>query len=127
MKNATQAYRDVEVNSEVASASNHRLIQLLMEKCLEKMTEAENSITNNDVITRCKAISKVMDILGYLRACLSFKDEATTEMSNLLDSIYDFLERNMLMANMKNDVEYIQQCKRILKNVKSGWDSISTK
>ena len=127
MKNATQAYRDVEVDSEVASASNHRLIQLLMEKCLEKMTEAENSITDNDVITKCKAISKAMDILGYLRACLNFKDEATVEMSNLLDSIYDFLERNLLMANMKNDVEYIQQCRRILKNVKSGWDSISTK
>lgn len=125
MKQSTQEYQDIELNTEVMTASNHKLIQLLIDKCLSEMNLAQIYMETKDVQKKLKSISKAMDIIGYLRMCLRFDDKNAHDMATLLDSIYDYLERTLLQANMTNDVKFLDEARKILMNVKSGWDGIS--
>lgn len=118
-------YEDIELTTEVMTASNHKLIELLINKCLQEMNLAQMYIEANDNQKKLKSISKSMDIIGYLRMCLKFDDKKAHEMATLLDAIYDYLERTLLQANITNDTKFLDEAKKILSNIKEGWDGIS--
>lgn len=118
-------YDEIQINSDVMSASNHRLIQLLMAKCVQHMDAAKNHITSQDAQRKYIAIKKSMDILDYLRVCLNFKDAAAHELSTKLDELYVYMEKNLLQAQLHNDVKYIDEAKKHLLTIKDGWDGIS--
>ncbi len=124
MNAAYHAYNDIELSTDVMTASSHRLIQILINKCLQNMELAKIYIEKKDVIKKCQSISKAMYIINYLRACLNFKDKTTYELSTLLDSIYKFIEKELLDANMYNDFDHLNQAISLLTTIKSGWDGI---
>jgi flagellar protein FliS len=124
MPNATKEYSQIGLTTEVSTASNHRLIQLMLDKCLQHIITAKVSLIEKDVAKKCQSISKAMDIIGYLRVCLNFKDKEAVQLSKLLDSIYEYLERTLLHANMYNDASLLDEAKSRLQDIKSGWDKI---
>jgi flagellar protein FliS len=126
MINSHQIYSDIEVNSDVTTASSHRLIQLLFNKCIEQIQFAKSSIVNKDVNKKYYSISKAVDIINYLRFCLNKEDTSADEMVNLLTGIYVFLESHLMQGSLKNDTEYLDQVINILTSIKSGWDEIAT-
>lgn len=125
MNATTELYSDIELTTEVMTASSHRLIQMLIDKCLQQVRLAKTFITEKDIHKKHKAISKAADIINYLRTCLNFDDEKARDLSNLLDSIYIFIEKSLLEASLKNDVWYLDQSETVLTILKSGWDGIS--
>lgn len=127
MGNPQKIYSDIELTTEVMSASKHRLIQLLYEKCLQQMSFAKNAIIDKDVKRKHQTIAKASDIVNYLRVCLNFKDERARDLATLLDSNYVFVEKCLLKATLKNDVESLDQAHMIISTIKSGWDGIADK
>lgn len=120
-------YEEIELNTEIMTASSHKLIQLLINKCMQEINTAQIHIENKDITKKLKSISKAMDIIGYLRMCLKFDDKNAHELALQLDAIYDYMERTLLQANIDNDVKLLNDAKRALVNIKEGWDGISEK
>ena len=121
----TQLYSDIELETEVMTASNHRLIQMLIDKSLQHMKIAIVAMAEKDVPRKNKAISKAANIINYLRTCLNFNDERTVELATLLDSIYVFIEKSLLNATLRNDAHYVEQAEKVITILKSGWDGIA--
>ena len=124
MSASYQEYAEISVTTDVMNATSHRLIQLLFEKCLLQMQLAKIHIQEGDVIKKCHAITKAMDIIGYLRMCLNQENKDTMELSKSLDLLYYFIERKLLDANIQNNADCLEQAKTVLASIKSGWDGI---
>ena len=125
MNNAYQTYNEIEVSSEVLTASNHRMVQMLMEKCLQQIQLAKIAVANSDLQNKRKTIAKAGEIVSYLRDCLNFKEPEAQKLAELLDSLYDFMAKNFLQATLRNDISFLDQAHAVLSNIKEGWDGIS--
>lgn len=125
MNRGNRAYNEIGLTTDIMTASSHRLIQLMLDKCLQHIESAKTFINNNMSVQRNDAITKSLEIIKYLRVCLNHTDGTAKEMSRLLDSLYGHLLRQLIQANAKNDIECLDHAKQILNNIKSGWDGIA--
>lgn len=125
MPTSTNTYLDIELSTEVESASSHRLIQLLIDKCMQHLLNAKNATIANDLKHKNYAITRANNIVGYLRACLNLENDTTKELATQLDELYAFMENRLLYATLKNQSEYLEQAEIVLSNIKAGWDGIA--
>lgn len=120
---AMKQYQRVSVQSEVFEASPHRLIQMLMEGCLERIAQARGAIGRNLQAEKGELIGKAISIIGGLREPLDH--QVGGELSQNLDSLYDYMISRLLEANRANDVALLDEVSSLLREVKSGWDGIA--
>ncbi len=123
----TELYNDIEISTEVMTASGHRLIQMLLDKTLQQIQVAKKFVVENNLEQRNQALKKVSDIVSYLRSCLNFNDPLAKDLSTLLDAVYVFVETSVLNATLKNEVVYLDQAYQVIFAIKSGWDGIENK
>lgn len=119
---AMQQYRHNHVHGSVETASPHRLVQMLMEGVQEKLLAAKSYMAKNDIAKKGEHISWAISIIDSLRACLDF--EQGGEVASNLGSLYDYMERRLLEANLKNDPTIIDEVGMLMSQIKSGWDAI---
>ncbi len=119
---ALNEYSKVSKESDVAFASPHRLIQMLMEGFLDKVAMARGAIARQDLATKGKQISLAVGILSGLRSSLD--RETGGELAENLDNLYEYMSQQLLKANIENSTALIDETVAIMKNIKSGWDSI---
>src|SRR5690606_27077331 len=67
-------------------------------------------------------ISKTIEIVGGLRGFLDM--EKGGEIAEQLENLYEYMERRLLQANLKNDVEILDEVAGLIREVKEGWDGI---
>lgn len=120
-KGANQ-YRQVGATSEVAGADPHRLIQMLMEGALTRMSQAKGMIEIKNHEGKAKLLGRVMDIISTLQSSLDH--EQGGDISANLDRLYDYMNRRLLEASSANDTSMIDEVMSLLLEVKSGWDGI---
>lgn len=116
-----QQYRQVNTQSRVDSASPHRLIQMLMQGALDKMTVAKEAMERKEIAVKGEQISWAISIIGGLRGSLDLK---VGEIATNLDSLYEYMERRLLEANVKNDPAILDEVMGLLKEIKEAWDAI---
>lgn len=120
--NALHHYQSVNRQTSIVDADGHRLIQLLFEGALERITMAKGQIQSNNYEGKNRLIGKAVEIVGGLR---EFLDKSKGgELAEQLDALYDYIERRLFEANVKNDIAMLDECANLLKEVKSGWDGI---
>jgi flagellar protein FliS len=64
-------------------------------------------------------IGKVIDIVASLDAYLDHDKGA--DASTTLESLYDYLVRQLFQANMKRDVAILDEVATLLSEVRAGW------
>lgn len=119
---AAQRYSAVKVQSGVADASPHRLIQMLFEGALERIAQAKGAMMQNQVARKGELIGKAMNIVGGLQGSLN--DQEGGALAANLDDLYDYIIRRLTQANYTNDPEILDECGRLLGEIKSAWDAI---
>ncbi len=122
-KSAIQQYTSSSRQADVAAASPHRLIQMLLEGALEKIAIARGHMERGEIAQKGKAISWAIDILEGLR--MSLDQEAGGELASNLDALYDYMNLTLLQANKDNSLEKLDEVGGLLKNIKSAWDAIA--
>jgi flagellar protein FliS len=120
--NAVHQYQKVNTQTSVVDADPHRLIQLLLDGALERMAMAKSRITAKDYEGKNNLLNKTIEIVGGLRGFLNH--EKGGELSKNLEGLYDYIERRLFEANVRNDITMIDECGRLLREVKLGWDGI---
>ncbi|MEN7530331.1 MULTISPECIES: flagellar export chaperone FliS [unclassified Cupriavidus] len=117
------AYAQVGVQTGVMSASPHKLIVMLYDGARSAIAKAKFHLENNELEARGNAISKAINIIDNgLRAVLDH--EAGGEISANLDSLYDYMTRRLMLANLHSDVEKLNEVDTLLENLSTAWAAI---
>ncbi len=121
-KRGAQQYGKVAVGSEVAFASPHRLVQMLMEGALEKIATAKGHMNRKEYEAKGSHINWAISIIDGLRGSLNMGDGG--EMANNLDSLYSYMVRRLAEANVRNETAILDEVTSLLLEIKSAWDAI---
>lgn len=120
---AINAYKKVGVESKVNGADPHMLISMLFQGALLAIDNAKNEILRKDVAAKGKSISKAIAIIGEgLHASLDMR--VGGELAQNLSSLYDYMVRRLVDANLKNDISVLDEVTRLLTEIAGAWDSI---
>ncbi len=119
---AAAQYGQVAVQSDVSFADPHRLIQLLLEGALDKISAAKGHMARGEIAQKSSHISWAIAILGGLR--LSLDKAQGGEIAENLDSLYDYMGRRLLTANLENNPTILDEIQSLLHEIKSAWDAI---
>lgn len=119
---AMKQYQSVNTQAQAVDASPHRLIQMLMEGGLTRIAQARGAMERQQTAIKGELIGKAIGIIGGLRASLDL--EKGGDLASNLDRLYEYMASRLLEANVKNKAEYLDEVSGLLRNVKSGWDSI---
>lgn len=119
---AVQKYSSVKVHSGVEAASPHRLIQMLFEGALERIAQAKGAMAQNQIARKGELISKAAAIVGGLQGSLN--DNEGGALAANLDGLYDYVIRRLSQANYENNPDYLDECGRLLGEIKTAWDAI---
>ncbi|MBQ4854391.1 flagellar export chaperone FliS [Rhodanobacter sp. B2A1Ga4] len=117
------AYQRVRSHGGVESADPHGLITLLMDGALERLVKARAHMLRGEVAAKGEAITRCIEILGGLRDSLDAKvDPAMVER---LDSLYDYMSRRLLQANLRDDANLIDEVSNLLQPIRDSWVKIA--
>jgi len=120
--NGLQAYQRVNAQTSITDADPHKLIQLLYAVALERINMAKARMQAKDFEGKGKLITKTIEIIGGLRGFLDF--EKGGDLAVRLEALYDYMERALLEANARNDVNKLDEVAELLRSIKEGWDGI---
>lgn len=115
-------YSQVSLQTEVMEADPHKLIQLLLEGALTRLSMAKSHIEKKDYAAKNEKLGRAIDIICALQESLDH--ERGGEISANLERLYDYMTRRLFEANSKNDVDIINEVMGLLSEVKAGWEGI---
>lgn len=115
-------YGKVAAESEVAYASPHRLVQMLMEGALEKVATAKGCIERNDLEGKSRQITWAMSIINGLRTSLDM--DAGGAIAVNLDDLYAYMTRRLIDATAQNDANALSEVIDLLLEIKGAWDAM---
>lgn len=123
MQSALNQYKQVGVQSGIESASPHRLIQMLMEGVLEKVSSAKGYMSRGEIGKKGEYLGWAISILDGLR--VSLDKSIDSELVHNLDALYEYMSRRLLEANMNNDPDILDEVMGLIREIKAGWDGIA--
>jgi flagellar protein FliS len=119
---AMQHYGQNNAEVETASASPHRLIQMLLEGALGKIAVAKGAIGRGNIAEKGTHIGWASSIINGLR--MSLDAEAGGQIATNLDALYEYMCRRLTDANKNNDIAALDEVSGLLREIKSAWDMI---
>lgn len=122
MRSSLKSYRKVSLESELAIASPHRIIQLMLAGTLERLAQCKYAIQNNDFEQKGILIGKSIGLINGLNNSLDMDQGG--DISVNLSRLYDFMLLRLSQANIENDPQAIDDVSDIIKTIKEGWDAI---
>ncbi|MFW6115356.1 MAG: flagellar export chaperone FliS [Thermodesulfobacteriota bacterium] len=116
--NGIQSYR----KTNVLTADPKRLVLMCYEGMIDSLNLAKQKIGEKDYEAKGKALVKAQDILQELMNSLDFDKGGSIARS--LDSLYNYMLRRMLHANLEKDIGAIDEVVEMLSTLKSAWEEI---
>lgn len=118
-----KAYQEVNVTSAVSAASPVRLIVLLYEGAIGAIASAKLEIERKNVAGKANMIMRAIDIINGLRAAIDTTRGG--EIAASLESLYEYMVRQLTLANLRNDVELLDEIQRLLGELHSAWQALA--
>lgn len=118
-----QSYARVGVESGVMSASPHQLIAMLFDGVQVAIRTARLHMQQGNAAAKGQALSKALDIVNNGLLAALDRDKGG-ELADRLASLYDYVARLLLTANVRNDEASLDEAARILGDIGSAWQEI---
>lgn len=119
---SVNAYTRQAAASRVAAASPHELVAMIFEALDQALLSALGALQRGDVPAKAAALSKAVQLLEEgLRAAL---DPKAGELTERLDTLYEYCTRRLTEANLHNDSERIEEVRRLIGPVADAWNQI---
>ena len=118
-RTAMSAYTQTKTQSGVESASATQLITMLLDGALERIARARGHVNRGEIAEQGEVIGKVIDIVASLDSYLDH--DKGGEVSVTLESLYDYLVRQLYQANLQSDVLILEEVASLLSEVRAGW------
>ncbi|WP_114193443.1 flagellar export chaperone FliS [Edaphovirga cremea] len=122
-RSGVQAYAQIGLESAVMGASPHQLIVMLFDGAQSALLRAKILMEQGDIAGKGNALSKAINIIDSgLRAGLNM--EQGGELAGNLETLYEYMSRRLLHANLHNDLEAITEVEVLLNNIADAWRQI---
>jgi flagellar protein FliS len=126
VQSGANAYAKVGMETGVIAANPHKLIVMLFEGAQIALNNALQHMQAGNIPEKGKAISKAIAIIeNGLRASLD-KTVGGQLVLNL-DALYEYMNNQLLLANMNNQAEVIQEVQVLLRDIQGAWEEIAPK
>jgi flagellar secretion chaperone FliS len=122
MRNASALYSQTKAQGSIEGADRHQLIAMLFDGLVDRINQARGHILHQDVPAKGQAFAKAIGILGELRTSLDHSVEPT--LTGRLDSLYDYITRRLLHAQLNDDLAALDESERLLAPIRSAWHAI---
>jgi flagellar protein FliS len=120
---AINAYANIGIDTSVSGADPHKLILLLYQGALLAISTAKNQILRKDIAAKGKSISHAILIIDEgLKASLD--KNAGGELAQNLSALYDYMNQRLLVANLKSDIDVLDEVSTLLTELKGAWEEI---
>lgn len=119
MKNPYQTYS----NNAVTTASPGELTLMLYNGCLKFINQAKQAISGQNIEVKNTSIQKAQAIVQELMVTLNMD---MTVSENLL-SLYDYLNRRLIEANIKNDIAILEEVEGFVTEFRDTWKEVIQK
>ena len=119
---AMNQYKQVGIQASVENADPHTLIQMLFDGAIERLNMAKMHIKQGNIGLKGENISRTISIVDGLRTSLDM--EKGGEMAESLEALYDYMQRQLLTANLENKVEKIDEVLSLIGEIRAGWMAI---
>jgi flagellar protein FliS len=118
------AYQSTSAHSNVAVSDPHRLIVLLLDGALERITMAKGCIQRGAIVDKAQLINRTVNIVGELRGSLDLK--AGGEIARNLSELYDYICTRLLKASIENHIGHLDEVSGLLREIRGAWIAIPT-
>jgi flagellar protein FliS len=116
--NGIQCYR----KTNVVTADPKRLVLMCYEGVIDSLKLGRQKILEKDYEAKGTALGKAQDIIQELMSSLDFDKGGPIAKS--LDSLYNYMLRRILHANLEKDTSAIDEVIGMLNTLKSAWEEI---
>ena len=116
------AYSSAQAHGGVAAADPHRLIVMLMDGALERITTARGCLARGETAEKARLINRAVSIIGELRSSLDPK--AGGQLAANLGELYDYMCRRLLKATAENRVDLLDEVSKLLHEIRTAWVAI---
>lgn len=113
---------DAYLESRVMTAGPIDLIRLLYQSGMGEVREARTQLAEGNIEARVKHISKACAILVELAASLDH--ERGGEVSQRLASLYDYMVRKLVEANIRKSDAILAEVLGLMATLLEGWDGV---
>lgn len=113
-----QSYQQVNVNT----MNRGKIVVMLYSGAITFLTKAKMFAQKKDFVQKGKFITKAQHIIDELNYSLDM--QKGQEIAKNLRSVYLFISRYLVQANLKNDPDMIDRVIKILETLKSAFDEI---
>ena len=117
--NAYETYQ----KQKILTATPAELTLMLYEGAIKFLNIAIMGIEKNDVEKAHNNIQKAQRIIDEFRATLDFKYPVAKEF----DKVYEYLQYRLVWANVKKDIEIIEECLGHLRGMRDTWKEVMKK
>lgn len=123
---ASAAYRQVDLNSQVLSASPHGLIALLFNELRSCLMGASGAMERRDIAMKARLLSKASRLID--EGLLSGLDlKAGGDLAANLHQLYSYCLLRLTQANVHNDSTMVDEVLAVLQPVIDGWSEMGSK
>lgn len=116
------AYQSAAAHGGVAASDPHRLVVMLMDGALERITTARGCMQRGDMIEKARLLNRAVSIVGELRNSLDMS--AGGQIAINLSELYDYMCRRLLKATSENRIEMLDEVSKLLHEIRGAWVAI---
>ncbi len=115
----TAAFINQYLENQVNTASREQLLIMLYDGAIRFLREAEGAMADRQVVQQGALISKTIGIINELSATLDH--EVGGEVAADLEALYDYMNRELLRANLKDDPHRLGEVRKMLTGLRDTW------
>lgn len=122
---AANAYAKVDVEVGVMGASPEALVVMLYDGAIKAIGIARTEMQRKNHAAKGAQLSKAIGIIeeGLLA---SLDPVAGGEIAANLQALYEYMTRQLMLANLQNSVEMLDEVTGLLRELKGAWESLIT-
>lgn len=106
-------------NTQVTTASPEQILIMLYDGAIRFVRQAKENLESGNRPSKLEAIRRAMAIITEFRNTLDH--EVGGEIASNLDSLYDFMQRELMGANLRDDVGRLQTVEDLLCDLRETW------
>lgn len=116
-----KAYQQTTAHSAQYS-DPYTLVGMLMDNFIQRMARSKVHLEQKDYMAKGHEIDRALAILHALQGTLDHSQGS--EIAANLDSLYDYMQRQVLLASARKDTELLDEMASLMRDIKDGWDGI---
>jgi len=116
------AYRSVSVHGGIDNADPHRLVQMLLDAWAGRLSTARGCMERGETARKAQLLHSCVTLVAELRGSLNLARGG--DLAQNLDSLYDYMTRRLLQANVQSDVAIVIEVSGLLNEIRGAWVAI---